>query len=100
MRLFSRPVLLTILAGSTLAGAIGYTLGQRSAALSESDVINHFAAEYVRTTGGDLTDCLAVPGAHPEIWISVICGTGAGQHRYHVNAKGREVETDPLSPTT
>lgn len=73
-----------------VAGGIwGLRLGFLAMTLTETDVINRYAAQYVRTTpGADLTDCVAVPG--DAAWLAVLCGPACGPQsaQYHVNQFG------------
>jgi len=57
---------------TVLAGYLGLQLGQP---LSETDVINFHAADWVNTgpAGASLADCLAVPVDTPDVWIAVTC---------------------------
>lgn len=71
----------------------GLRMGWIAATTSETDVITHFAAEYVQTHRGDaqLTDCFALPARDiPGIWILVRCrppNTSQG-YEYYVNRFG------------
>jgi hypothetical protein len=62
--------------------------------LSETDVIEHYAAIYVAEEGGKatMTDCTAVPGQGAKVWLVIRCG----RHRvYPVDRFGRLIETVP-----
>jgi len=71
------------------AGAYGLRLGYLVMNITETDVINHYAARYADEAGGALTDCVAFPGDE-GIWIVVACGPlcGPGRREYHVNRVG------------
>lgn len=82
------------------AGAYGLRLGYLAMTITETDVINHYAALYARQTGGEMTDCVAFPGAD-GIWIVVACGPLCAPERreYHVNRVGWLVDGgDPSCP--
>ncbi len=82
--LFFLPLAALTLVASLLAFRAGYW----QANLTETDVINTYAAKYVAETGGDPTDCVATPGQTP-VWIEVICRSGDGTARiYPVNKLG------------
>ena len=85
-----------ILGLALAAGGLGLWTGWRVATLSESDVIDAYAAHYVaeaRAQGNgaaSVLDCVAYPvdwpGGHG--WIAVRCGVDAV---WHVNRLGFEV---------
>lgn len=59
-----------------ILAANGVRLGMQRAALDETAVINHYAAQYLadhaRLEGEGtavLTDCAAVPGRDPGVWL-------------------------------
>lgn len=63
-----------------ILAANGVRLGTQRAALDETTVINHYAAQYLedhaRLDGAGtakLTDCAAVPGQDPGVWLVVRC---------------------------
>jgi hypothetical protein len=63
------------------AGLLGLRLGYVALNVSETDVINAYAAQYVERSApnGRLTDCHAVPGdGFPGIWIVVSCRAPGG----------------------
>lgn len=71
-----------------IAGLFAFRAGYWQANLTETDVINTYAAKYVAETGGALTDCVATPGEAP-VWIEVTCRSGNGEGRiYPVNRRG------------
>lgn len=67
-----------------IAGYNGIKLGLDRANVTETAVINHYAAEYLndhRTVlgrEGALSDCLAIPGADPGVWLEVRCTPDEG----------------------
>lgn len=71
--------------------------------LSETDVINHYAARYVTEHGGVLTDCVARPGGMRGVWITVECisENSLVSVRYPVDRRGRlvpDVPADAMRP--
>ena len=62
----------------------GAKLGIQQANLTETDVINFYANQYLSDhqslvgDGAALTDCLAVPGTKPRVWIEVRCTPPVG----------------------
>ena len=86
------PVLLVTGALSLAAAALGLSFGMRASPLTETHVIEAFAADYMAETGGAATDCAAAPDPRPNVWLVVRCGTGAGARVYPVDARGRLVE--------
>ena len=55
---------------------LGLRWGSVVAALTETDVINHYAARYVAEgpEGAQETDCVARPDARGDVWLIVSCG--------------------------
>ncbi len=76
-----------------MAGYAGVRLGETRANLTATEVIATYAARYVAETGGQLTDCLAVPADADGLWLEVIC-EGAARRVYAVDRFGRHVRTD------
>jgi hypothetical protein len=75
----------------TLAGALyAFRLGWIAATITETDVINAYALEYLQTAGPDAraTDCVARPGAQRGVWLVVSCGE-APRYDYPVDRFGR-----------
>ncbi len=71
-----------------MAGLFAFRQGYIFANLTETDVINIYAAKYVAETGGALTDCVARPGEGP-VWIEVACRSNDGEGRiYPVDKRG------------
>lgn len=78
-----------------VAGLLMFRQGWLAAHMTETDVINHYAARYVAEHGGDLRDCVAVPG-RAAVWIEVRCGKVI----YPVDRAGRlVVVTPPVGPS-
>lgn len=70
---------------------IGLRWGWIAATITETDVINRYAAQYVETQGGALSDCVAYPGLG-DVWLVVRCARGQDAvYAYHVNRLGRLV---------
>ena len=74
-------------------------LGWIAATITESDVINAYAEMYLADqrardpgTIAALTDCSAMPGTEPRVWIVIACGNNPCDPNdyveYHVNALG------------
>lgn len=76
----------------TLAGAIYvFRLGLIAATITETDVINRYAQDYVEGAGAGAAfeDCHARPAEdEPGIWIVVVCVGSEGRQSYHVNRFG------------
>ena len=87
----------------TLAAAIYvFRLGVIAATITETDVINRYAQEYLRDAGAgaSLTDCHARPGtAEPGSWIVVVCAGPDGRRSYHVNRFGGLEYRDRPAPS-
>ncbi|MBV0911414.1 hypothetical protein [Anianabacter salinae] len=85
------PLFLPLAALVLVAGIAGLRLGTGQARLTETQVIDRYAARYLsEAKGAALTDCLAVPVAASDIWLTVRCGpdrTGA-IYEYHVDPSG------------
>ncbi|TMM54961.1 hypothetical protein [Sulfitobacter sabulilitoris] len=84
-----RSVLTLVLCLVVLAAGAGLYFGLQHARLDESDVIEAVVGRYVRETGGARTDCVAVPGDEPDVWLVVNCGTAARISRYKVGHDGQ-----------
>ena len=82
-----------------VAAMLGYWLGQRQAALSETDVINAVADRYVSETGGQRHDCVARPDARDGIWVVINCGTASSINQYLVDHQGRLVSPGGMPET-
>lgn len=86
----------------TVAGAIYvFRLGVIAATLTETDVINRYAALYLEEAGAEarLQDCHARPGQEATgIWIVVVCVGPDGPRSFHVNRFGGLEYRDRLPP--
>ncbi|WP_439140740.1 hypothetical protein [Planktotalea sp.] len=87
-----RWLLWTPIAALTVATAFfGLRAGWHVSALTESDVINRAAANYL---SGDAmrqaTDCEAKPSEVDDVWLIVICRASTGETEiYQANRYGR-----------
>ncbi len=85
-------VLVVVAALTVAAGTLGYVAGKRQASLSETDVINAYAARYVQDRGLDpaeIRQCHAVPGQSDPVWLVVVCAQGqAAERAYFVGHNG------------
>ncbi len=68
-----RSVLITTATLVVLAAMGGYWLGQRQVTLDTSAVIEAVAGRHVELYGGEVTDCLGLPGAGSAVFY-VRCG--------------------------
>jgi hypothetical protein len=72
----------------------GFRLGWIAANLTETDVIEARAVDYVTSAGPEAkpSDCQAWPGKHLGIWVIVRCGGASDAaskvYEYHVNRFG------------
>ena len=85
-----------------LALVIGYNglrLGMERAAMTEAVVIDFYAERYLEDhrqafgSEGALTDCIAVPGDLPRVWIELRCspGNGSADFIYGADRDGRQI---------
>ncbi|KIN61426.1 hypothetical protein Z945_2418 [Sulfitobacter noctilucae] len=83
---------------TVVAGLLAYRQGYVAAQITETDVINHYAAIYVAEgpEGARVTDCAAVPGQEEGVWLVVNCGGAAHIVQYRVDRFGRLIEGDAL----
>ena len=82
-----RVLFLPFAALVVLAGVLGWQMGQP---VSETAIIERYAAQYVRVfgDGAAVTDCLAVPG-EGDVRLTVVCThPGGGTALYPVDARG------------
>ncbi|KIN64670.1 hypothetical protein Z946_3562 [Sulfitobacter noctilucicola] len=79
---------------TVVAGLMVYRAGYIAASITETDVINHYAALYVETgpEGAQVTDCVARPSASDDVWLVVHCGGAAHMVQYRVDRFGRLVD--------
>ena len=92
-----RWIITPIAALTVLAGYVGLQLGQP---VTETDIINQYAAIYVAENGhaAKMTDCLATPSQHPDVRLVVRCTHPDGTiHSYF--AGPRAELRDPTSMT-
>jgi hypothetical protein len=85
----------------TLAGALyAFRLGWIAATITETDVINTYAREYLRTAGPEAraTDCVARPAAQRGVWLVVSCGE-APRYDYAVDRFGRLIAPAAFNAT-
>ena len=84
---------------AVLAATMGLRYGYLAAKITETDVINAYAAHYLaerhKQDGAETakaTDCVAYPGADFMVWIVVSCGPTphdpARHYEFHVNRLG------------
>lgn len=82
---------------TVLGGLWAFRLGWVAATITETDVINAFAQQYLETEGPPAkpTDCVARPGATPGVWIIVTCQSARGmRYDYAVNRFGTLLQRD------
>lgn len=90
-----RQIALPLAALLALAGAFGFYLGVASAPLTESEIIERYAAEYVAETGGARTDCYGVPSGVDGVRLVVICEAEGSEAWFRaVDARGEWVDED------
>ena len=89
--------MLTVVVLCAVAAAVGFWLGQSPRAVSETDAINGAAARYVADTGGDPSDCVAIPG-EGAVWIIVNCGSASSVAQYYLDRSGQLMR--PPGPST
>jgi len=88
---------------TVVAGLFVFRQGYVVAHITETDVINHYAALYVEAgpEGARVTDCAARPGVAAGVWLVVNCGGTAHIVQYRVDRFGRLVDGDaPQGPQT
>ncbi len=84
------------------AAVLGLRQGYLVVAISETDVINRYAQQYLQDRARDgtedgaaLTDCVAYPGAGRGIWLHIVCGPdgvdASRSYEYEVDRAGRFV---------
>lgn len=92
-RLFHKGMLLPVAGLLLFAGMIGLWFGLAAAPLSESEIIERHAADYVAETGGAWTDCYAVPAGVEGVRMIVICEPEGGEAWFRaVDARGEPVD--------
>ena len=91
----TKGMILPLAAILACAGAVGLYLGVTSAPISEGEIIERYAAEYVASTGGDRLDCYGVPAGVEGVRLMVICeAEGAEAWFAAVDANGARVDPD------
>lgn len=76
-----------------VTGAVGLYLGVALAPPDESEIIERHAATYVAETGGERTDCYAVPAAVEGVRMIVICEAEGREAWFRaVDARGAPVD--------
>lgn len=85
---------------TVVAGLFVFRAGYIAAHLTETDVINHYAARYVAEgpDGARATDCVARPGGSEAIWLVVSCGGPAHIVQYRVDRRGRLIMGETSGP--
>jgi hypothetical protein len=74
----TRPLyFLPFIALAVFTAILAYRQGMIAANLTETEVINTYAARYVAETGGNLEDCEAVPG-QGRVWLKIYCTRADG----------------------
>lgn len=88
-----RQIALPLAAILAAAGMFGLYLGLASAPLTESEIIERHAADYVAQTGGERTDCYAVPAGVEGVRMIVICEAEGSEAWFRaVDARGEPVD--------
>ncbi|MEP5154421.1 hypothetical protein [Planktotalea sp.] len=86
------------------AGLFGFRMGWIAATITETDVIDRYAAHYLsQDSARSATACHAVPSTQKGVWLVVICGEKSCEatqnddySEYHANRLGRLVHAgDP-----
>ena len=79
---------------TTVAALLVFRMGYVAAKITETDVINHYAARYVaeEPEGRQMTDCVARPSKADGVWLVVHCGGAAHVVEYRVNRFGQLVD--------
>lgn len=77
-----------------VGGLLMYRQGFVAANMTETDVINHYAAIYVAEgpEGAKVSNCAARPGDTENVWLIVSCGGAAHVVQYRVDRFGRLVD--------
>ena len=94
-----RWIIAPIAALAIVAGYLGLQLGQP---VTETDIINRYAALYVQEQGGSakVTDCVATPSQRSEVRLVVRCTDPDGTiHSYFAGPRGEpRTPDDPTEP--
>jgi hypothetical protein len=80
-----------VMALTAATAVFGLRAGWHVATLSESDVINRAAQDYLAGgQGRSAVDCIAVPARQSAVWITVICSPqGQTPAIYHATRTGK-----------
>ncbi|MEL6610337.1 MAG: hypothetical protein AAFO93_15625 [Pseudomonadota bacterium] len=84
-----RVVAISFAALVGVSALLGGALGLRHVNLSETEVINAYAARYIAETGGVATDCYAEP--LDRGWLRVICAGAGGSRQFDVGRWGQQI---------
>lgn len=83
---------LPLVALALVVANLGLRTGLQQATLTETEVINRYAARYLDegAAGASLRDCLAVPSDADALWLVVRCGPDPDgvTYSYHVDSFG------------
>ena len=82
-RLFLPVALLAV-----FAGYLGWRAGQP---VSETDILEAYAARWVAVEGGEATDCAGQPDPRAEVRMVVRCERGGRAMVWYVDARGRDL---------
>lgn len=84
---------------TVVAGLLVFRQGYVAANMTETDVINHYAAIYVAKgpEGAKVSDCAARPGDTEAVWLIISCGGAAHIVQYRVDRFGRLVDGAGIS---
>ena len=85
-------VLQSVIVLAGLTAIVGLWLGLQRSRITETDVINAYAARYVEETGGAVSDCAARPGEDARVWMIISCGHAPEITRYFVDRAGRQTQ--------
>ena len=82
---------------TAVAAILAFRMGYNVVNITETNVINHYAARYVAEgpKGAKVTDCAAQPGDAEGVWLVIQCGGAAHVVRYAVDRYGKLVLGNP-----
>ena len=81
-----------------VALGVGVWIATLLVPVDESEIIARYAAEYHRTTGAPVTDCLGRPSEVSGLKLYVVCRPAGGETVvFLVNHRGRVVENPSLA---
>lgn len=80
-----------VMAFTVAMAVLGLRAGWHVSALTESDVINRAAQDYVEGgQGRQMIDCVAMPASQRKIWLIVTCtATNGSIETYHATRFGK-----------